>query len=103
MAGGGIGMIVHRFAPFPTAERGAHAFVGMGTLFAGIIRAPMSSVLMVFEITQDYQILVSLRGRENPRKPGRAPGRARARRRSMTGDGSWTELEGFERGKERAP
>jgi CIC family chloride channel protein len=32
----------------------------MGTLFAGIIRAPMTSVLMIFEITQDYQILVPL-------------------------------------------
>jgi CIC family chloride channel protein len=32
----------------------------MGTLFAGIIRAPMTSVLMIFELTQDYQILVPL-------------------------------------------
>jgi CIC family chloride channel protein len=34
--------------------------VGMGTLFAGIIRAPLTSVFMIFEITQDYQILVPL-------------------------------------------
>jgi CIC family chloride channel protein len=32
----------------------------MGTLFAGVIRAPMTSVFMIFEITQDYQILVPL-------------------------------------------
>ena len=32
----------------------------MGTLFAGIVRAPMTSVFMIFEITQDYQILVPL-------------------------------------------
>jgi len=32
----------------------------MGTLFAGIIRAPMTSVFMIFEITQDYQIFVPL-------------------------------------------
>ena len=32
----------------------------MGTLFAGIIRAPMTSVFMIFEVTQDYQILVPL-------------------------------------------
>ncbi len=32
----------------------------MGTLFAGIIRAPMTSVFMIFETTQDYQILVPL-------------------------------------------
>jgi len=29
-------------------------------LFAGIIRAPMTSVFMIFELTQDYQILVPL-------------------------------------------
>jgi CIC family chloride channel protein len=53
-------LIVHQVAPFPTAEPGAYALVGMGTLFAGIIRAPMTSVFMIFEITQDYQILVPL-------------------------------------------
>ena len=60
MAGGVIGMIVNNVAPFPTGEPGAYALVGMGTLFAGIIRAPMTSVFMIFEITQDYQILVPL-------------------------------------------
>jgi CIC family chloride channel protein len=60
MAGGAVGMLVHRIAPFPTADPGAYALVGMGTLFAGIIRAPMTSVFMIFEITQDYQILVPL-------------------------------------------
>ena len=60
MAGGAVGAIVHRFAPITTADAGAYALVGMGTLFAGIIRAPMTSVFMIFEITQDYQILVPL-------------------------------------------
>jgi chloride channel protein, CIC family len=60
MAGGAVGMLVHRIAPFPTADPGAYALVGMGTLFAGIVRAPMTSVFMIFEITQDYQILVPL-------------------------------------------
>lgn len=60
MAGGVIGTIVQRFAPFATGDPGAYALVGMGTLFAGIIRAPMTSVFMIFEITQDYQIIVPL-------------------------------------------
>jgi CIC family chloride channel protein len=60
MAGGVVGMVVHQFAPFPTASPGAYALVGMGALFAGIIRAPMTSVFMIFELTQDYQILVPL-------------------------------------------
>jgi CIC family chloride channel protein len=60
MAGGAVGAIVSRLAPFPVASPGAYALVGMGALFAGIVRAPMTSVFMIFEITQDYQILVPL-------------------------------------------
>jgi chloride channel protein, CIC family len=60
MAGGVIGTLMHRFAPFPTGDTGAYALVGMGTLFAGIIRAPMTSVFMIFELTQDYQVFVPL-------------------------------------------
>ena len=60
MAGGIVGLTVRQIAPFPTGDPGAYALVGMGTLFAGIIRAPMTSVFMIFEITQDYQILVPL-------------------------------------------
>jgi CIC family chloride channel protein len=60
MAGGVVGTVTNAVAPFPTAEPGAYALVGMGTLFAGIIRAPMTSVFMIFEITQDYQIIVPL-------------------------------------------
>lgn len=60
MAGGAVGTVVHHFFPLQTADPGAYALVGMGTLFAGIIRAPLTSVFMIFEITQDYQILVPL-------------------------------------------
>ena len=60
MAGGAVGTVVHQFAPFPTADPGAYALVGMGALFAGIIRAPMTSVFMIFEMTQDYEIVVPL-------------------------------------------
>jgi CIC family chloride channel protein len=60
MLGGAVGLVVQHIAPFPVASPGAYALVGMGTLFAGIIRAPLTSVFMIFEITQDYQILVPL-------------------------------------------
>lgn len=60
MAGGAVGIGMHALAPFPTGGPGAYALVGMGALFAGIIRAPMTSVFMIFELTQDYQILVPL-------------------------------------------
>ena len=60
MVGGVVGLAAHGLMPFPMADPGAYALVGMGTLFAGIIRAPMTSIFMIFEITQDYQILVPL-------------------------------------------
>lgn len=60
MAGAAIGTLVNAYAPFPTAASGAYALVGMGTLFAGIVRAPLTSVFMIFEITQDYEILLPL-------------------------------------------
>ena len=60
MAGGAVGCFVHRFAPASTADPGAYALVGMGVLFAGIIRAPLTSVFLIFELTQDYRILAPL-------------------------------------------
>jgi CIC family chloride channel protein len=60
MLGGTIGGIAHHLLPQYTAAAGAYALVGMGTLFAGIVRAPMTSVLMIFETTQDYQVIVPL-------------------------------------------
>lgn len=60
MLGGTIGGIAHHLLPQYTASAGAYALVGMGTLFAGIVRAPMTSVLMIFETTQDYAVIVPL-------------------------------------------
>ena len=60
MLGGAVGLIAREVFPFPVGEPGAYALVGMGALFAGIIRAPMTSVFMIFEITQDYAIIVPL-------------------------------------------
>jgi CIC family chloride channel protein len=60
MTGGAVGYFVNTYAPFATADSGAYALVGMGALFAGIVRAPMTSVFMIFELTQDHEILVPL-------------------------------------------
>jgi CIC family chloride channel protein len=60
MLGGTIGSIAHHFFPASTALPGAYALVGMGALFAGIVRAPMTSVLMIFEMTHDYAVIVPL-------------------------------------------
>jgi CIC family chloride channel protein len=60
MLGGAIGSVAHHYLPGYTASPGAYALVGMGALFAGIVRAPMTSVLMIFEMTRDYSVIVPL-------------------------------------------
>jgi len=58
--GGTVGTVAHHLFPAHTATPGAYALVGMGAVFAGIVRAPMTSVLMIFEMTQDYAVIVPL-------------------------------------------
>ena len=60
MLGGCVGTLAHHLFPASTATPGAYALVGMGAVFAGIVRAPMTSVLMIFEMTQDYAVIVPL-------------------------------------------
>jgi CIC family chloride channel protein len=60
MFGASVGGVAHHFFPQYTAGPGAYALVGMGTAFAGIIRTPLTSVIMIFEITRDYNIIVPL-------------------------------------------
>jgi chloride channel protein, CIC family len=60
MLGGTVGTVAHYLFPAHTATPGAYALVGMGAVFAGIVRAPMTSVLMIFEMTQDYAVIVPL-------------------------------------------
>src|ERR1017187_8100360 len=60
MLGGAVGTVAHHLLPAYTATPGAYALVGMGAVFAGIVRTPMTSVLMIFEMTQDYAVIVPL-------------------------------------------
>jgi len=60
MLGGALGSVAHHAFPAYTANSGAYALVGMGALFAGVVRAPMTSVLMIFETTRDYAVIVPL-------------------------------------------
>ena len=60
MLGGTVGTLAHHLLPSYTATPGAYALVGMGAVFAGIVRAPMTSVVMIFEMTQDYAVIVPL-------------------------------------------
>jgi len=60
MVGGTVGNLAHLAFPQYTADAGAYALVGMGTTFAGIVRVPLTSVIMIFEMTRDYSIIVPL-------------------------------------------
>jgi len=60
MMGATVGRVAHLALPTVTADAGAYALVGMGTAFAGIIRTPLTSVIMIFEVTRDYTIIVPL-------------------------------------------
>jgi CIC family chloride channel protein len=60
MLGGIVGNVANQFLPSYVGTPGAYALVGMGTAFAGIVRAPMTSVVMIFEITRDYAVIVPL-------------------------------------------
>ncbi|HTX74629.1 MAG TPA: chloride channel protein [Terracidiphilus sp.] len=60
MLGGTVGSLAHHWLPGYTAAPGAYALVGMGAVFAGIVRAPMTSVMMILETTRDYTVIVPL-------------------------------------------
>jgi CIC family chloride channel protein len=60
MMGASVGSVAHYLMPDTTAGPGAYALVGMGTAFAGIVRTPLTSVIMIFEVTRDYTIIVPL-------------------------------------------
>ena len=60
MLGGAFGTVVHGLWPDWTGHPGAYALVGMGALFAGTGRAPISAIIILFEMTRDYQIMLPL-------------------------------------------
>src|SRR5579872_1378940 len=58
MLGGAVGGLERHFYPSLTGTTGTYALVGMGVLFAGFLRAPMTSVFMVLEVSGSYSIIV---------------------------------------------
>jgi CIC family chloride channel protein len=60
MFGAFFGTIAGKLFPSITAPPGAYALVGMGVIVAGTIHAPLSALLMIFEVTADYKIILPL-------------------------------------------
>jgi len=60
MLGGAYGTAVHALLPATTGGSGAYAMVGMAAFFAAAAKAPTTSILILFEMTNDYRIILPL-------------------------------------------
>jgi CIC family chloride channel protein len=60
MAGGFFGTLAHAVLPGVTASSGAYSIVGMGAVVSGTTHGPMSAILILFEMTGDYKIILPL-------------------------------------------
>jgi CIC family chloride channel protein len=58
MLGAAVGSFEHHFFPSLTGSVGSYALVGMGVLFAAFLRAPLTSVFMVLEVSGNYAIVL---------------------------------------------
>jgi len=58
MLGGAVGAVEHHFFHGLTGTVGTFALVGMGTLFAGFLRTPITSVFMVIEVSGNYTAIL---------------------------------------------
>ncbi len=60
MLGSAYGMLMGHLAPGVAGSAGAFGIVGMGAVFAGAARAPITAVLIIFELTGEYRIILPL-------------------------------------------
>lgn len=60
VAGGSFGSLMNKIFPASTATHGAYALVGMAGMVAGSTHAPITALLIIFEMTNDYRIILPL-------------------------------------------
>ena len=60
MVGGFFGWVVNLFFPEITAPPAAYALVGMGAFVAGVTHAPITAILIIFEMTGNYKIILPM-------------------------------------------
>jgi CIC family chloride channel protein len=60
MTGGFIGTVIHGWFPASTASSGAYALVTMGAVVAAATHAPITAIIMIFELTQTINIIPPL-------------------------------------------
>lgn len=60
MLGGGVGLVAQSLFPTLNIVPGAFAMVGMAAVLAGAVHAPLTAILLLFEMTRDYRIILPL-------------------------------------------
>ncbi|MEW2545095.1 chloride channel protein [Streptomyces sp. NPDC047002] len=60
MLGAGYGAVVHEVLPGSAGPVGAYGLIGMGAVFAGAARAPITAVIIMFELTGEYSVILPL-------------------------------------------
>ncbi len=60
MCGGAFGIIAASFFPTVASSEGLYAIVGMGAVAAAVLGAPISTTLIVFELTGGYEMTIAL-------------------------------------------
>jgi CIC family chloride channel protein len=58
--GGVVGHAAGAVLPFPVASPGAYAVVGMGAMVAAATHAPITAIVIIFEMTGDYRVILGL-------------------------------------------
>lgn len=62
MGGTAFGILVHAWLPQLTASPGVYGLIGMGAAFAGAARAPITAIIVLFELTGQYTVILPLMG-----------------------------------------
>lgn len=60
LLGLGVGYMIHMFLPALAAEPGVFAVVGMAAYFTAIVRAPLTGILLISEMTGSYEQMLPL-------------------------------------------
>ncbi len=60
MLGGAFGRVVEQAGIGATSDPQAYAIVGMAAMLAGVVRSPITAIMLVFELTDDYRLILPI-------------------------------------------
>jgi CIC family chloride channel protein len=58
--GAGCGALFHHLFPLLITNAGGYGIVGMGAMLGAVVQAPMAAIIMIFEITGDYTVILPM-------------------------------------------